>query len=123
MMTRGKWLYVPAAALSAVLALAACGGPSGTAETAATSPPSPAFTALSLAAACKALRTDMLANGGTPDRATLRRIIGHSTDGDLISDAQQTLREVGKGGSLVLQYDLSVLGRDCRRTGVQIPQM
>lgn len=113
---------VPAAALTAALALTACGGSSGTAETAATSPPpSPTFTALSLVDACKALRADILANGGTPDRATLQRIIGHSTDGNLISDAQQTLREVGNGPGLVLQYDVSVMGRDCRSTGVRIP--
>ena len=123
MTTRGKVLYVPAAALAAVLALAACsGGSSGTAETAATSPaPSPTFTALSLVDACKALRADILANGGTPDRATLQRIIGHSTDGNLVTDAQQTLREVGNGPGLVLQYYVSAMGRDCRRTGVQIP--
>ena len=117
MTTRG----ICAAALTAALALSACGGSSHASVTAATGSPSPTFTALSLVGACKALRADMLANGGTPDRATLRRIIDHSTDGSLIHDAQLTLREVGKDASLVLQYDLSVLGRDCRSTGVQIP--
>lgn len=110
-----------ALAVTAAIMLTSCGG-SSQGTTVASPSPSPTFTALSLTAACKLLRADILANGGSPDRATLRQVIGHSTDGHLISDAQQTLREVGNGGGLVLQYDLSVMGRDCRRTGVQIPQ-
>jgi len=113
------------AAASAVAAtaviLAACGGSSP--APAASPAPSPTFTALSLHDACRVLRDDILANGGTPDRATLRRIIGHSTDGHLIRDAQGALPDVGAGSDAGIRMgvDLAVMYHDCRSTGVQIP--
>ena len=109
-----------AALVAIVLLLAACG--TSAPAPAASPSPSPTFTALTLHDACRVLRDDILANGGTPDRATLRRIIGHSTDGHLIRDAQGALPDVGKSdGDLVMGFDLSLLYADCRSTGVQIP--
>jgi hypothetical protein len=109
-----------AAAATAVF-LAACGGGSSPAPAASPSP-SPTVTALTLIGACRVLRADILANGGTPDRATLHRIINHATDGQLIRDAQGALPDVGKSdGDLVMGFDLSLLYHDCRSTGVQIP--
>lgn len=111
---------VPAAALAAALALTACGG-AGAAAPSPPPSPAPTFTALSLAGACKALRADILANGGTPDAATLQRVIGHSTDGDLIHHAQMALDDIGKSG-IAMGIILGAIGHDCRTTGVQIPQ-
>jgi hypothetical protein len=107
-----------AAAATAVI-LAACGGSSP--APAASPSPSPTFTMLSLVDACKALRTDMLANGGTPDKATLRRVIGHSDDVKLVTDAQNVLDTLGKD-DLAVSLLLGPLSYDCRSTGVQIPQ-
>ena len=115
---------VPAAALTAALALGACGASSPSTAPAATQAPSPTFTALSLPDACHLLRRDIINNGGSPDAATLRKVIGHSTDGHLIDDAQGTLKDLRKpDNGIVLGLDLAFLYRDCKSTGVQIPQL
>ncbi|HXJ27002.1 MAG TPA: hypothetical protein VNH17_14930 [Streptosporangiaceae bacterium] len=108
-----------AALVAIVLLLTACGGSSP--APAASPSPSPTFTALTLHDACRVLRDDILANGGTPDRATLRRIIGHSTDGHLITAAKAVRRDLGKSDGLAMGFDLSLLHYDCSSTGVQIP--
>jgi hypothetical protein len=105
---------------TAVLVLGACGG-AGTAAPPPSPSPRPSFTALGLAASCKVLRADMLANGGTPDAATLRKVITHTTDGELMADAQRALRNLGKTDNTALSFDLAFLGRDCQPTGVRIP--
>ena len=108
-----------AALVAIALLLTACGGSSP--APAASPSPSPTFTALTLHDACRVLRDDILANGGTPDRATLHRIIDHSTDGQLIADARGALPDVGKSDGMLMGLDLGVLDRDCHSTGVQIP--
>ena len=113
-----------AAMASAVAAtavfLAACGG-SSPAPAASPSPP-PAPTALSLTAACRILRTDMLANGGTPDRDTLKRIIDRGTNRYLLIVVRDALHDLGANdGGIAIGVDLAVMTGDCRRTGVQIP--
>ena len=110
-----------AALVAIVLLLTACGGSSP--APAASPSPSPTFTALTLHDACRVLRDDILANGGTPDRATLHRIIDHSTDGQLIADARGALPDVGAGSDAGIRMgvDLAVMYHDCRSTGVQIP--
>lgn len=117
---------IPAVAIAAAaLALAACSShassPGSAASTAAAAAPSPTFTALPLAAACKLIRTDALANGGTPDIATLQQIVNHATDGQILSDAQKAEPDVRKGDGLLLGFDMSFFAKDCRSTGVQIP--
>jgi hypothetical protein len=113
-------LYAAVLAVAVIiLVLAGCG--SSAPAPAASPSPSPTFTMLSLVDACKALRTDMLANGGTPDKATLRRIIGHSDDSKLTTDAQNVLDTLGKD-DLAVSLLLGPLSYDCRSTGVQIPQ-
>jgi len=123
-MTISRKIEIVAALASAVAAafvfLAACGGSSP--APAASPSPSPTFTALTLHDACRVLRADILANGGTPDRATLQRIIGHSTDGHLITAAKAVRRDLGAGdGGLAMGFDLSLLHYDCSAAGVQIP--
>ena len=121
-MTLSRKLEITTALISAVAAgfvLTACGS-SGPAPAASPSP-SPTFTALTLHDACRVLRDDILANGGTPDRATLQRIIGHSTDGHLITAAKAVRRDLGKSDGLAMGFDLSLLHYDCSSTGVQIP--
>lgn len=113
-------LRFPAIALAAA-ALAACGSSHPAASSSPAAAPSPTFTALPLAAACKVLRTDVLANGGTPDIATLKKIASHATDGQILSDAQKAEPDVRKGDTLLLGFDMSFLAHDCRSTGVQIP--
>ena len=124
-MNISRKIEIVAAAASAVAAafvlLAACGG---SAPAPAASPaPSPTATTLTLHDACRVLRADILANGGTPDRATLHRIIDHSTDGQLIADARGALPDVGAGSDAGIRMgvDLAVMYHDCRSTGVQIP--
>jgi hypothetical protein len=109
-------------ALPALLLLAACGGSSP--APAASPSPSSTPTALSLTAACRILRTDMLANGGTPDRDTLQRIIDRGTNPYLLIDVKGALADLGKSdGGITLGVDLAGMTGDCRRTGVQIPQV
>ena len=123
-MTLSRKLEITTALISAVAAgfvLTACG--SSAPAPAASPSPSPTFTALTLHDACRVLRDDILANGGTPDRATLHRIIDHSTDGQLIADARGALPDVGAGSDAGIRMgvDLAVMYHDCRSTGVQIP--
>jgi hypothetical protein len=112
-----------AAALAAWLAafgLTACGNPgTSTTVTVTVTPPSPTFTALTLPAACRVLRTNILANGGTPDRATLQQVIDHASSAYLVIDAKAARRDLGD--SMAMGFDLAFMQRDCRRTGVQIP--
>ena len=124
-MNISRKIEIGAALTSAVAAtavfLAACGG-SSPAPAASPSPP-PTPTALSLTAACRILRTDMLANGGTPDRDTLQRIIDRGTNPYLLIDVKGALADLGKSdGGITLGVDLAGMTGDCRRTGVQIPQ-
>ena len=107
------------AVAAAFVLLAACGGSSP--PPAASPSPTPTATTLTLHDACRVLRADILANGGTPDRATLHRIIDHSTDGQLIADARGALPDVGKSDGMLMGLDLAVMYRDCHSTGVQIP--
>lgn len=119
---RWNWLAASLIVLAAA-GTAACGGSGPAAAPVPSAAPSPTFTALSLVQACKVLRSDIVANGGSPDRATLQRIIGHSTDGHLILDAQNALPDIGKSdGGIAMGFDLAFFYRDCRSTGVQIPQ-
>lgn len=111
-----------AVALAAVLSLAACGR-SAPAPKASHSAHPPA--ALSLVQACQMLRRDILANGGSPDKPTLRRITGEaSSNGDITLaegiqqdayDAEQDL------GTPQMFFDLTGLADDCQPSGVQIP--
>ena len=108
-------------AVPALLLLAACGGGSSPAPAASPSP-SPTFTTLDLTAACRILRTDILNNGGTPDRDTLQRIIDRGTNPYLLIDVKNALQDLGKNdGGIAIGVDLAVMTGDCRRTGVQIP--
>jgi hypothetical protein len=110
------------ALVAIILALTGCGGSSPAPATSPSSPPAP--TALSLTAACRILRTDMLANGGTPDRDTLQRIIDRGTNPYLLIDVKGALADLGKNdGGITLGVDLAMMTGDCRRTGVQIPQV
>ena len=122
-MNISRKIEIGAALTSAVAAtavfLAACGG-SSPAPAASPSPP-PTPTALSLTAACRILRTDMLANGGTPDRDTLQRIIDRGTNPYLLIDVKGALADLGKSDGLAMGFDLSLLHYDCSSTGVQIP--
>ena len=80
------------------------------------------FTALSLTDACRLLRTDILANGGTPDRATLQRVIDYSLDGSLIVAVKAARRDLGASdGGMAMGFDLSLMHYACHSTGVQIP--
>lgn len=121
-MTLSRKLEITAALTSAVAAafvLTAC-GTSGPAPAAS---PSPSHTpaALNLIAACRILRTDIVGNGGTPDRATIQRIIDHATSELLRLDAQTVLPDVGKSDGISMGADLAILHHDCASTGVQIP--
>jgi hypothetical protein len=108
-------------ALPALLLLAACGGSSPAPAASPSSSPPP--TALTLPAACRILRTDIVGNGGTPDRATLQQVIDHAASPYLVIDAQNALKDIGSSdGGLAMGMDLAFMQRDCRRTGVQIPQ-
>jgi hypothetical protein len=120
-MSISRKLEIAAALTSAVAAafvLTACGG-SSPAPAAA---PSPSATpaALSLTAACRVLRTNILANGGTPDRATLQQVIDHASSAYLVIDAKAARRDLSD--SMAMGFDLAFMQRDCRTTGVQIPQ-
>jgi hypothetical protein len=120
-MSISRKLEIAAALTSAAAAafvLTACGG-SSPAPAAA---PSPSATpaALSLTAACRVLRTNILANGGTPDRATLQQVIDHASSAYLVIDAKAARRDLSD--SMAMGFDLAFMQRDCRRTGVQIPQ-
>lgn len=115
-------LITAAAATALALLLAACGSSAPAAAPAASAAASPTSTALSLVQACKILRTDMLANGGTPDRATLQRIIDQGTNPYLLIDVKAARRDLGADdGGLSLEFDVAGMTGDCRRTGVQIP--
>jgi hypothetical protein len=122
-MTISRKIEIGAALTSAVAAafvLTACGGSS---PAPAPSPsPSPTAAALTLPAACRILRTDMLANGGTPDAATLKRSISQGTNPYLLIDVKGALADLGANdGGITLGVDLAGMTGDCRRTGVQIP--
>ena len=116
-MTLSRIAAALTSAVAAACVLAACG--TSAPAPAASPSASPAAAALSLTAACRILRTDILNNGGTPDRATLQRIIDHAANELLRLDAQTVLPDVGKGDGM--GTDLAILHGDCRRTGVQIP--
>lgn len=123
-MTLSRKVEIAAALTSAVAAafvLTACG--SSAPAPAASPSASPTPTTLTLIAACRILRTDILANGGTPDRATLQRIADHATDTVLAADARGAIPDVGAGSddAIRMGVDLAVLYSDCRPTGVQIP--
>ncbi len=121
-MTISRKLEVVTALVSAAAAafvLAACGS---SAPAPAASPSHPAApTALGLTAACRMLRTNIVANGGTPDRATLQQVIGHASSAYLVIDAKAARRDLGD--SMAMGFDLAFMQRDCRTTGVQIPQL
>src|SRR5690348_15623364 len=99
----------------------ACGSSSPVASPSATAAPSPAFTAMNTVQACKVLRADVVSNGGTPDVATLKRIVSHTTDGTIGTHAQEAIADVRKGDQTILGFDLALFSHDCRGTGVQIP--
>jgi hypothetical protein len=124
-MTLSRKLEITTALISAVAAgfvLTACGTSAPAPAASPSAPPAP--TALSLTAACRILRTDMLANGGTPDRDTLQRIIDRGTNPYLLIDVKGALADLGKSdGGITLGVDLAGMTGDCRRTGVQIPQV
>ena len=122
-MTLSRKLEIAAALTSAVVAafvLTACG--SSAPAPAASPSASPAPAALSRTAACRILRTDMLANGGTPDRDTLKRIIDRGTNRYLLIVVRDALHDLGANdGGIAIGVDLAVMTGHCRRTGVQIP--
>jgi hypothetical protein len=115
-------LYLVALVAAAiVLTLTGCGSsaPAPAASPSATHAPA----ALSRAAACRILRTNILANGGTPDRATLQRIIDQGTNPYLLIDVQAAKRDLAADdGGMSIGFDVAMMGGDCRVTGVQIPQ-
>jgi hypothetical protein len=112
---------VPAAILLAVAAITGCGSSPAPASTPAT----PA--ALGTLAACKMLRADMVANGGTPDQPTLQRIVDRARDDQVIQDAQLAIANMKQdqqdGGSAPLGFTpgVDLLTYDCRQVGVQLP--
>jgi len=114
-------LYAAVLAVAVViLVLAGCGSSAPASAVSPSPPPTP--TALSLTAACRILRTDMLANGGTPDRDTLKRIIDRGTNRYLLIVVRDALHDLGANdGGIAIGVDLAVMTGDCRRTGVQIP--
>lgn len=123
-MTLSRKLEIAAALTSAVAAafiLTACGSSAPAPAASPSASPTPAT--LSLIAACRILRTDILGNGGTPDRATLQRIADHAADEVLVADARGALPDVGAGSddAIRMGVDLAVMSHDCSRTGVQIP--
>lgn len=101
-------------AAAAAAALAGCGSQ-------ASAPPkaSPAPSAMTLVRACRALRADMIANGGMADRPTLRRIASQLPGTSLAEHATRAEPDVGNGN--LWWIDAALIAHDCQSTGVQIP--
>jgi hypothetical protein len=122
------WYFQPVraacalAAASGLALLAGCGGSSGTGSSASgTSAASPAATTLSLVQACKVLRSDVVGRGGKPDMATLDRIVEHGPSGTMVTHAKRAQAAVQKNDPVMINFDMALLARDCRSTGVQVP--
>jgi len=103
--------------LALAASLAAC---SGQAVALPQAKPTPHATKLSLLQACRLLRADIIANGGTPDLPTLERVASQATDTTLATDATSAQSHVGKPD--LIWIDLASFSYDCRPSGVQIPQ-
>ena len=99
----------------AVAALTACGGTHPAHHASA----SPSPITLSRLQACRELRSDIVANGGTPDKPALARIARQAQDAQLAQDARSAGAEVGT--QELSNVGLDLLVHDCSQVGVQIP--
>lgn len=93
----------------------------GCASSAPAAKPKPTPTAMTLLQACRVLRADMLANGGTADKATLARIARQARASAPKLAEQARFAEKAVGDSDAWQMDAAFLASYCQAAGVQIP--
>ena len=103
----------------AVMAMVAAGCADGHAATSAHKP-APRYVYLSTLQACRRLRSDIVANGGKPDKPTLDYITLHAADSQIASLARFAAQDVGDT-TLIFSPSLARLHYLCNQQGVAIP--
>lgn len=101
-------------AASALIPLAGCGSPAATPHR--TTSPHHVAMPMSTVAACRYLRADVVANGGTPDRAALRHVHRHAYEERVVVLAGDAAKQVGSGTPVAFW----TLEGICSRHGVQL---
>lgn len=115
-----KPICLAAVVLAAAVTLSACGSSAAPKTHHASLP-----RAMSVLQECQLLRRDIVANGGTPDRPTLSRIVDQPVANvagraeRLSQDAYNARKDMGD--TMLMGFHLAQFSFDCRPAGVQIP--